>query len=377
MNAHATDLLRTSKDGTPVLPYRVDRYGGVDIDERSLCAALGLRPTSADGDASGSDGDDDDADHGAQPTLVIDSPDAFVALLTRSLDRWAADGRRGVWLKLPAAASELVPLAVRGGHMRYHHATPAHLMLTRWLPDQAATGRAEDEDRLPPGPSHHVGVAGFVLNALGELLVVQEKTGPLRGLGVWKLPGGLADPGEDIAQAAVREVREETGVAAEFVALSSVMEFHGGPSGRRGPSRLASSDLYCTCVCAAARADDEVDGRPVLRPQAAEIEAAAWMTIDDFLATPRYAKEKSGSAFRTMLESAVAIATRRGLIEPAAGAAASASGGEGEGKGRRFAGGLDHALLPLSFGGASLGQMSVLFAAAGGDSPVPPPKSKL
>ena len=231
-------------------------------------------------------------------------------------------------------------------------------------------GRAEDEDRLPPGPSHHVGVAGFVVNGRGELLVVQEKTGPLRGLDVWKLPGGLADPGEDIAAAAVREVKEETGVDADFVALSSVMEFHGGPSGRRGPSRLASSDLYCTCVCAA-RAKE---GRPALLPQAAEIEKAAWMSVDDFLATPRYAKEKSGSAFRTMLESAVAIATQRGLIEPAAGAARGATAAEEQQQGSRSLG-LDHALLPLSFGGASFGSMSVLFA-AGGDSN-PPPKSKL
>ena len=70
------------------MPYRVDRYGGVDIDEKSLCAALGL-PATADTDE---DHDESDAE-----ALVIDSPDAFVALLTRSLDRWAADGRRGVW----------------------------------------------------------------------------------------------------------------------------------------------------------------------------------------------------------------------------------------------------------------------------------------
>ncbi len=36
--------------------------------------------------------------------------------------------------------------------------------------------------------------------------------------GVWLYPGGHIDPNEDPAQAAVREVREETGVEVEIVA---------------------------------------------------------------------------------------------------------------------------------------------------------------
>jgi ADP-ribose pyrophosphatase YjhB (NUDIX family) len=50
-----------------------------------------------------------------------------------------------------------------------------------------------------------------------QVLAVQEKSGVLRGLGVWKFPTGVVEPGEDINLGAVREVKEETGIDTEFV----------------------------------------------------------------------------------------------------------------------------------------------------------------
>ena len=81
-------------------------------------------------------------------------------------------------------------------------------MMTLWLPEA-------EENKLPPGASHQVGVGAFVLDrATRRLLVVQEKSGPLRKTGVFKMPTGLVNAGEDITEAAVREVAEETGVRA-------------------------------------------------------------------------------------------------------------------------------------------------------------------
>ncbi|XP_043813834.1 metal transporter Nramp5 isoform X5 [Manihot esculenta] len=48
------------------------------------------------------------------------------------------------------------------------------------------------------------------------VLVVQEKSGRFRGTGVWKIPTGVVDEGEDIFKAAMREVKEETGIDTEF-----------------------------------------------------------------------------------------------------------------------------------------------------------------
>ena len=41
---------------------------------------------------------------------------------------------------------------------------------------------------------------------------------------LWKIPGGLVDEGETIADAAVREVWEETGIKAKFHSILSFRE---------------------------------------------------------------------------------------------------------------------------------------------------------
>ena len=46
------------------------------------------------------------------------------------------------------------------------------------------------------------------------------------GLGSWKLPGGHADPGEDIDTAAIREVKEETGISTKSLGIISLRHMH-------------------------------------------------------------------------------------------------------------------------------------------------------
>lgn len=67
----------------------------------------------------------------------------------------------------------------------------------------------------PPGPVECAGAV--VRDAVGRLLVVRRGRPPAEGL--WSLPGGRIEAGETAAEAAVREVREETGLHVEAGAV--------------------------------------------------------------------------------------------------------------------------------------------------------------
>ena len=56
----------------------------------------------------------------------------------------------------------------------------------------------------------------------GAVLLVKRGKPP--GKGLWSLPGGKVEFGETLAQAALREVREETGITAELAGRAGVYE---------------------------------------------------------------------------------------------------------------------------------------------------------
>jgi mutator protein MutT len=65
------------------------------------------------------------------------------------------------------------------------------------------------------------GVGAIIRNEAGEVLFLKRSDN-----GLWDLPAGAIDPGETPAQAIVREVREETGLIVEPMAIAGV--FGGG-----------------------------------------------------------------------------------------------------------------------------------------------------
>jgi len=54
-----------------------------------------------------------------------------------------------------------------------------------------------------------MGAAAVILDGQCRVLLVRHNYGRLN----WELPGGMAEPGESILDTALREVREETGLA--------------------------------------------------------------------------------------------------------------------------------------------------------------------
>jgi ADP-ribose pyrophosphatase YjhB (NUDIX family) len=310
-----------------LLPAKDDAYGGVIIDDSQL---------------------------------PHDSAE-FSERLGLSLTAWRARGVRGVWLKLPLALASHVGPAVASHGFGYHHAEPGYAMLTRWLPLEDGV-----ESGLPPNASHQVGVGALVVDARrGLVLAVQERTGPLRGKNVWKLPTGLVHAGEDLHTAAEREVEEETGVRARFAGVLAVRQAHGFAFGK--------SDLFFLCALVAddgggggggggggkeaerggaaggdAAAQKAAPGGPAAEqqpndaggaaalgpPQAVvacerEIERAAWLTVDD------YEREQSKFNGHLPLYSQLlrrSIRYARAAVEEAA-AAAGGGGGDETGAG--------------------------------------------
>jgi len=103
------------------------------------------------------------------------------------------------------------------------------------------------------GRAGRVACAGaIVLDGAGRLLLIRRGREPGRGL--WSLPGGRCEPGEDAAAAAVRETYEETGLVVTAGPLVGRVE-RPGPGG----VTYVIDDLACTVTGGALRAGDDAD----------------------------------------------------------------------------------------------------------------------
>ena len=130
----------------------------------------------------------------------------------------------------------------------------------------------------------HVTASAIVVGRRGVVLHVHKR------LGIWLQPGGHIDDGEDPADAALREVEEETGLrAAHFCGFPAVahVDVHAGP---RGHTHLDLRYLV---------AAPDVDPSP---PQG-ESAAVEWFSFEDAIG-------RSDQALRGILQSLLQVSVR-------------------------------------------------------------------
>ncbi len=118
--------------------------------------------------------------------------------------------------------------------------------------------------KVPRYATHHCGVGGVVLHN-GKVLAVKEHGKETH----WKLPGGMADLGENLDTAVQREIFEETGIKSQFQSVLSFRHQH--------KSQFGNSDLYFVCLLKATTdvitIDDEIKDAMWMEPT--ELRAAS------------------------------------------------------------------------------------------------------
>ncbi|CAK0852142.1 unnamed protein product, partial [Prorocentrum cordatum] len=186
----------------------------------------------------------------------------FEAALDTSLEEWRRRQLKSAWLHVPLRLAPLMAAAAARG-FEVHRGRGEVVVLKQWL-------RPDLEDKVPPGATHQVGVAGFVLSEGNELLLMKEAAPARRAAPAqWKLPGGLLEPGESFGEAACREVYEEVGIRCRFASVLAFWHRHGLPWGQ--------SDLYVVCRLEPLTRE--------LRPDPTEVAACCWMPVEEFLRT--------------------------------------------------------------------------------------------
>lgn len=77
-----------------------------------------------------------------------------------------------------------------------------------------------------------------------RILVIKQPRFPVGDIGSYGFPAGVIDDGENPIQAAVREVREETGIVLSENSLIDLNSFSGNQVGSRTSGGILSECMY-------------------------------------------------------------------------------------------------------------------------------------
>lgn len=208
----------------------------------------------------------------------------FEKTLEHQLKLWKQESKRGIWLHVPShkGSSGMVESACKMG-FTFHSVKNNTLILTTWLDDGPS--------RLPNGPIYQIGVGCLLFHPHDEpgphrrMLVVKEKTGPAAAYDLWKMPTGLVDEQENIHDACLRELEEETGISnATFLGIVNVRQAH----------RRSVSDLFFVCQVQM----DQLQEFSMCQLEIADIQ---WMNTSDFLIQSRWQQSPLYSYLNTFI----------------------------------------------------------------------------
>lgn len=121
-----------------------------------------------------------------------------------------------------------------------------------------------------------VGVGTVVLRD-GKVLLIQRGKPPREGQ--WSIPGGMQQVGETIRDAAVREAKEETGLAIRIVGLLDVIDLIETDDDGRTRRHYTLVDFWGTAS----------DGEPVAGDDARD---AGWFTLEETAQLPMWEKTR-------------------------------------------------------------------------------------
>lgn len=148
-------------------------------------------------------------------------------------------------------------------------------------------------DAMPPVPQppqrrplrrvDELSAGGLVLDrrgpeACGALIGRLDRRGRL----LWSLPKGHVEEGETEEQAAIREVREETGILGGVIGKLGTIDFWFVADGRRVHKTVHHFLLLAT----------DPDGGLVLSDEDVEVSEVAWVPIAELSAKLAYADER-------------------------------------------------------------------------------------
>jgi 8-oxo-dGTP pyrophosphatase MutT (NUDIX family) len=140
-------------------------------------------------------------------------------------------------------------------------------------------GTSEGTDGRPLRSVRETSAGGLVVDRVGDastaaLIGRIDRRGRLE----WVLPKGHVEPGETAEQAAVREIREETGLHARIVSALGPIEYWFVADGRRVHKTVHHYLLEAT--------------GGTLGTEDVEVSEVAWVPLDELVSRLRHASER-------------------------------------------------------------------------------------